>query len=111
LTAGSEGVSTFDELDAFCCRLVNGRCNENVDVIGHDDEAVELEPVFGLMLEERLDEEFGVGCALEVAVSLECQYGDGVGALLLADCGHAYEHTQSKPDAKASGYKPLFHSG
>jgi hypothetical protein len=41
------------------------------------------------MIEERLDEEFGVGCALEVAMSLEGQYGDGVGALRLADCGHA----------------------
>ena len=58
-------------------------------MVGHDYEAVELEAAFGLMLEERLDEEFGVGCSLEVAISLEGQYGDGVGALLLTDGGHA----------------------
>jgi hypothetical protein len=35
-----------------------------------------------------------------MAVSLEGQYGDGVGALLLTDCGHAEE---SIPQ----GLKPL----
>jgi hypothetical protein len=39
-----------------------------VGVVGHEDEAVELEAAFGLILEECLDEEFGVGCALEVAI-------------------------------------------
>ena len=57
-------------------------------MVGHDDEAVELEAVFVAMLEERGDEEFGVGCALEVAMSLEGQDCDRVGALLLANCGH-----------------------
>lgn len=42
-----------------------------MDVIWHDDEGVELETVFVAMLEEGGDEEFGVGCALEVAMSLE----------------------------------------
>ena len=42
-----------------------------MDVIGHDDEAVELEAAFVAMLEERLNEEFGVGCSLKVAVLLE----------------------------------------
>ena len=59
-----------------------------MDVIGHDDEAVELKAAFSLMLEERLDEEFGVGYALEVAMLSEGRYRDGVSALLLADCGH-----------------------
>ena len=57
-------------------------------MVGHDCEAVEFEGIFVAMLEERCDEEFGVGCALEVAMSLECQDRDGVRALLLADCGH-----------------------
>lgn len=57
-------------------------------MIGHDDEAVELEAAFVAMLEEGCDEEFGVGCTLEVAMSLEGQDCDRVGALLLADCGH-----------------------
>jgi hypothetical protein len=68
--------------------LVDGRRDEDVSVVGHYCEAVEFEAVFVAMLEEGCDEEFGVGCALEVAMSLEGQDGDGVGALLLADCGH-----------------------
>jgi len=42
-----------------------------MDVVWHDYEGVELEAVFVAMLEERGDEEFGVGCALEVAMLLE----------------------------------------
>lgn len=57
-------------------------------MIWHDDEAVKLEAAFVAMLEESLDEEFGVGCALEMAMLLEGRDGDGVGALLLADGGH-----------------------
>ena len=68
-------------------------------MVGHDYKAVELEAAFGLMLEERLDEELGVGCSLEVAMLLECRDCDCVCALLLADCGHALgEHA---PGAKA----------
>lgn len=40
-------------------------------MVGHDCEGVELETVFVAMLEEGCDEKFGVGCALEVAMSLE----------------------------------------
>ena len=57
-------------------------------MVWHDYETVELETTFIAMLEECCDEEFGVGCALEVAMSLECQDCDDVCALLLADCGH-----------------------
>ena len=67
-------------------------------MVGHDCEAVEFEGAFVAMLEERGDEEFGVGCALEVAMSLEGQDRDGVGALLLANCGIERKHT---PGAKA----------
>jgi hypothetical protein len=68
--------------------LVYGGRDEEVRVIGHDYEAMELEAIFVTMLEERCDEEFGVGCTLEVAMPLEGQDRDRVGALLLADCGH-----------------------
>jgi hypothetical protein len=71
LIADGEGVATFDELNAFCCGLIFDGRDENVRVIGHDDEAVELEAAFVTMLEEHCDEEFGVGCALEVAMLLE----------------------------------------
>ena len=72
-----------------------------MDVVRHDYESVELEAVFVAMMEERCDEEFGVGCALEVAVSLEGQDRDRVGALLLADCGHT-------GGSIPQGLKPLF---
>ena len=74
-----------------------------MDVVGHHCEAVELEAAFAAMLEEHCDEEFGVGCALEVAMSLEGQNSDGVGALLLPDCGHRGEHTLG---AKAPFFLP-----
>ena len=75
-----------------------------MDVIWHDDKAVELEAALVSMLEERCDEEFGVGCALEVAMLLEGLDGDRVSALLLADCGHGGEHT---PGAKAPFWERL----
>jgi hypothetical protein len=59
-----------------------------MDVVGHDDEAVELETVFVTMMEESCDEELGVGCALEVAMLLEGRDRDCVCILFLADCGH-----------------------
>jgi hypothetical protein len=68
--------------------LIHGGRDEDVRVIGHHDEAVKLETVFIAMLEESFDEEFGVGCALEVAMLLEGQDRDGVRALLLANCRH-----------------------
>jgi hypothetical protein len=42
-----------------------------MDVVWHNYEGVKLEAAFVTMIEECGDEEFGVGCALEVAVSLE----------------------------------------
>ena len=56
-------------------------------VVGHDYEAVKWESALVAVLEERCDEELGVGRALEVAVLLEGRDGDRVCALLLADCG------------------------
>nr|WP_260738513.1 hypothetical protein [Edaphobacter lichenicola] len=62
--------------------------DQDVNVVWHDYECVELEAVFVAVVEEGIDEEFGVRCALEVAASLEGQDRDRVSALLLADCGH-----------------------
>lgn len=73
LLAGGEGVGAFDVLDAFCGGFACGWRNEDVGVVGHDCEAVELETAFVAMLEERGDEEFCVGCALEMAMSQEGQ--------------------------------------
>jgi len=91
LLAGGEGVSAFDVLDAFGCGLVGSGSDEDVDVVGHDDEAVELEAGLVAITEEGRDEEVGVGGALEVAMLLEGGDGDGLGARLAADCGHLRE--------------------
>ena len=57
-------------------------------MVGHDDEAVELEAAFAAMLEERCEEELCICCSLEMSMPLEGQDRYGVGALLLANCGH-----------------------
>jgi hypothetical protein len=53
LTARSEGVATLDVLNAFCGGLIDGGSYQNVDVIGHDDETVELETALIAITEER----------------------------------------------------------
>ena len=67
-----EGIAAFDVLNAFGGGFVYRRRDEDVRVVGHDDEAVELEAGFVAMLEESSDEEFGVGRSLEVAMLPEC---------------------------------------
>ena len=67
-------------------------------MVWHDCETVELKAAFVAMLEKGGYEEFGVGCALEVAVLLKCRDRDGVRALLLSDCSHNEKNT---PGAKA----------
>jgi hypothetical protein len=57
-------------LNAFGGGFVRGWRDEDVRVVGHDDEAVELEAAFVAMMEKRGDKGFCVGCALEVAMSL-----------------------------------------
>ena len=67
-----EGIAAFDVLNAFGSGFVYGWRDEDMRMVGHDDEAMELEAGFVAMLEESGDEEFGVGCSLEVAMLLEC---------------------------------------
>jgi hypothetical protein len=69
-----------------------------MNVVWHDYEGVELEAGFVAMMEERCGEEFSVGCALEVAVSLEGQDCDRVGALFWRIVGMERKRT---PGAEA----------
>ena len=48
----SEGVAALDVLNALCCRFVYDGCNQNVDVIGHDDETVQFKALSVPLLEE-----------------------------------------------------------
>ncbi len=88
LLAGGEGVSPLDELDAAGGALVHCGCDQEVDVVGHDGEGVELELGCVPVAEECCDEEFGVYGSLEMAMPLVGEDGQGVGALLLPDRGH-----------------------
>jgi hypothetical protein len=54
--AGGEGVSAFDVLNALRGGLIYGGSDEDVDMVGHDYEGVELEAVFIAVLEEGGDE-------------------------------------------------------
>jgi len=100
LLANCERVSTLDELDTAGSALIDGWRDEDVYVIEHDGEAVELELSGVAITEERRDEKLGVRCALEMAAALVGKYGDRVCGALLADRGHDEE---SIPQ----GLKPL----
>jgi hypothetical protein len=88
LFADGVGVATFHELNAFRCGLIDGRCNENVDVVGHDYEGMEQEATGVAVAEDCSYEKFGINRALEVAMLLECRDGYSVCFELLADRGH-----------------------
>lgn len=89
--SGGEGVAALDELYAAGCGLIGGWCEEDMDVIGHNGEGVELEPALIFVVEERGDEEFGVWGSLEVAMLFVGGDGDGVCALASADGDHSSE--------------------
>jgi hypothetical protein len=60
----SEGEAALDELGAAFDGHVGCGREQDVDVIGHDDEGVELEFAGVAVTEECGDEEFGSGCFL-----------------------------------------------
>jgi hypothetical protein len=87
--ADGEGESALDELGAAFDGHVRGRGEQDVDVVGHDDESVELESAGVAIAEECVDEEFG-GCgALEEATTLVSYGSEGVGLGFEAHGGRA----------------------
>ncbi len=85
LVAHGERETALDELDAAFDGLVWSGCNEYVDVIGHDDEAVEREAGLIAVTEEDVHHEIRVGGALEDSVTLVCDGGDSEGLGLDSD--------------------------
>ena len=55
------------------------RGEEEVDVVGHDDEGVEFEVAREAIVLEGFEEERGVGFELEEGVAVGCRAGDEVG--------------------------------
>jgi len=101
LVANRERETALDQLDAARGALVDGRRDEDVNVIGHDDEAVEGEAFLVAIAEERLDHELGVCSALEDPFTLMRKDREGVGLRLLTDSGHG-------KDGIPQGLKPGF---
>lgn len=65
----SEGVTAFDQFDGTF-DSVRGR-QKHVDVLRHDDEAVEKKARLVTITEQRRDKKFSVGLRLEDAAALE----------------------------------------
>ena len=65
LALEAEGETAFDVLHGFFQRDVGGRREQGVQVIGHDDEGVELEASLIAVVGECLEEEVGVGFDLK----------------------------------------------
>jgi hypothetical protein len=78
LLADREGEAAFDELKTSCSSSIDGRCDEDMDVIWHGDEGVESEAALITIAEEDFNHEFGVCSALKDAVALVGENRDGV---------------------------------
>lgn len=85
--AGAEGESALDQLRATFDRHVRGGCEQDVDVVRHYDEGVELEFAGVAVAEESSDEEFGGFGALEETAALVGDSGEGVGLRFQAHMG------------------------
>ena len=97
LIANGEGEAAFDPLNGFGRGLGGG--DEDVDVIGHDDESVEEEFTCVAVAEESGDEELRICGSLKYAPAVVGEDGDRVGLWLQAHRSLLIgEHT---PGAKA----------
>ncbi len=70
LVAHCEGVPAFDELHTPSGADTHRRCDNDMDVIRHDDESMHSETPLIAVTKEHLDEQLGIRCTLEVALSL-----------------------------------------
>ena len=73
------GEAAFDEPDGSFER--DGRGEEEVDVVGHDDEGVKAVVALGSVVLEGFEEELGVGGGLEEAAAVEGLGADEEGAV------------------------------
>ena len=58
--ADGEREAAFDELHRTFDGVIEGRCKKDVDVVGHDDEAVELEAALFAVAEECCEHQVSV---------------------------------------------------
>jgi len=55
-----EGESSLDVLHGFFERDIFGRCNQKVDVVGHEDEGMEMIAAFFAIIAQCGEEKFGM---------------------------------------------------
>lgn len=77
LLAHGEGVAAFDELGGLLDGF--GWREQDVDVIRHDDEAVQEEASLIAVAEDGCDKQFGVGGTLEDAAAVVTDGGKRIG--------------------------------
>ena len=92
--------TAFDELhDAFECEVLRG--DYQMDVVGHDDEVMELVLPFAAVVLEGFEEELGVGGLLEESSSVPGLGGDEEGSVACCSGGDSHDWTKHTSGAEA----------
>ncbi len=77
VVADGEGKAAFDELHATLDGLIREGCQQGVEMVRHDDEAVECEAGLITVPKKCVDHESRSRGALEDAAALRCDNSDG----------------------------------
>jgi len=96
----AKGEASFDILHCLLNGDVGGGRDEEVEVVGHEDEGVELVAAFCAVIVEYLEEEIGVGVGLKEAAAIGGDGGDEEGSNFLRGSLH-----RSKLERGAAGGK------
>lgn len=94
----AEGEASFDELNGLLDGDVRRGREEEMEVVGHQDEGVDLVAVFGAVFVEKLEEEVGVRVGLEEPSAIGGDGGDEEGADFLR--GSLHESTLERGVAR-----------
>ena len=76
----TERESALDELDSLFDGDIRGRREDQVEMVGHENEGVELVALFGAVVAEELEQEVRVRVSLEEAAAIRGDGGEEVGA-------------------------------
>jgi hypothetical protein len=76
----TEGEASFDILGGFLDGNVRRGGDEEVEMVGHEDDGVDLVAAFGAVVVEKLEEEVRVGVGLEETATIGGDGGDEEGS-------------------------------
>lgn len=94
------GEAAFDELHGALEGDVGGG-EEQVDVVGHDDEGMEAVVAFAPVVLEGVEEELGCGGVLEEAVAIVGRTGDEICPVVWSSFGDGHSLAKRTSGAKA----------